>query len=179
MKKWIRWQGLLAFIVITGALAIFWIFFFDGLVRRAIEKTGTLIVGAEVDVNKVDVALSPLGITLNGLQVTNPDAPATNSIECGRIAFTLDGLNLFRRKVIINEMAVESLRFDTPRKRPGTVRVKPPEEKRADDKKTVFGMPLEKPDVKSILQKEQLESLQLIETSKADLQKKLDRALSG
>ena len=72
------------------------------------------IVGAEVDV-KADVKLFPLGITLKELQVTNPDVPETNSFECRHIAFNVDSLNLLRRKVIINEMAVEGMRFDTKR----------------------------------------------------------------
>lgn len=173
MKKWIRWQGLIPFVVLVAVLVLFWVLLFDSLVKRAIEKTGTLIVGAEVDVHGVDVALFPLGITLNGLEVTNPQAPHTNSIECGRIAFTMDGLNLLRRKVIINEMAVERLRFDTPRKRPGFVRRKPAEEKAAaGEQRSLVGMTLRKPDVKEILRNENLESLKLIETARADVRQK-------
>lgn len=171
MTRWIRWQGLVPFVVVAGLLAAFWLLIFDGLVKRAIEKTGTLIVGAEVDVRDVDVSLFPLAITLDGLQVTNPDDPATNSVECGTIAFSLDSLNLLRRKVIIDQMAVEDVRFDTPRKRPGFVRSRL-EEKKGEEKKSVFGLTLEKPDVKKILRNENLESVKLIETAKQEMRNK-------
>ncbi len=171
MTKWIRWQGVIVFVLIAGMLAVFWLLIFDGLVKRTIERTGELIVGAQVDVHDVDVTLVPLAMTLNGLEVTNPEAPATNSVECGRISFSLDSLNLLRRKTIINEMAVEGVRFDTPRKRPG--RVSKREEKKAEEgKETVFGLAIKTPNIKEILQNENLESIKLIETTRADLQKR-------
>ena len=171
MKKWIRWQGLLAFVVVVGSIVALWVLFIDGIVGSLIEKTGTAIVGAEVNV-KADVKLFPLGISLHELQVTNPQAPETNSMECARIAFNLDSLNLLRSKVIINEMAVEGMRFDTKRKSPGKVVQKPVEEKKAGEKKSTFALSMEKPDVNKILQTEKLESIQLIDSTKADLKKK-------
>jgi uncharacterized protein (TIGR03545 family) len=172
MMKWIRWQGLIAFFVVVGALMALWFIFVDGIVETLIEKTGMAIVGAEVDV-KADVNLFPLGITLRELQVTNPETPARNSFECSRIAFNLDSLNLLRRKVIINEMAVEGMRFDTQRKRPGRVSKEAKEQKKAaEEKPSVFGLPVQTPDVKTILKNENLESLKLIEETRSDLEKK-------
>ncbi len=172
MIKWIRWQGLIGFVVVVGAVMALWMLFIDGIVESVIEKTGTAIVSAEVDV-KADVNLFPLGVKLEELQVTNPEAPETNSFECSRIAFNLDTLNLLRSKVIINEMAVEGMRFNTKRKRPGRVTKKAETEKKAaEEKKTLFALPVEIPDIKTILKNESLESVQLIETTKADLQKK-------
>jgi len=62
MKKWIRWQGLIAFIIIGAALAGFWVFYLDTLVKHMIEKAGTAMVGAEVNVRSAKVMLVPLGI---------------------------------------------------------------------------------------------------------------------
>jgi uncharacterized protein (TIGR03545 family) len=172
MIKWIRWQGLIGFVVVVGTLMALWLLFVDGIVKSLIEKTGMAIVGAEVNV-KADVNLFPLGVMLEELQITNPEAPETNSFECSRIAFNLDTLNLLRSKVIINEMAVEGMRFDTKRKRPGRVSKKAEVEKRTgEEKKTLFALPVQIPDIKTILQNENLESVKLIETTKADLQKK-------
>ena len=50
-----------------------------------------------------------------GFQVTDLQDPSRNSIEIGRVAFSLNGLNLLRRKVIIQEMAADGMRFGTPR----------------------------------------------------------------
>ncbi len=173
MKRWIRWPGLIGFTIFVVVTVALWFLLMDTLVRRAVEKAGTALMGAEVDLARAQVTLVPLGVTLSGLQVTDPSAPSTNSIEVLRIAFRLDSLNLFRRKVIIDEMAAEGVRFGTARKRPGKVVVPPPkpqEEKKKESALPSFTMP----DVKKVLQEEKLESPALIEQAQADLKKKSD-----
>ena len=76
MKKWIRWPGLIGFVVVVGIVVALWFLFMDGIVRRTIERGGSTLVGAEVDLARAHVTLIPLGITLSGLQVTDPAAPA-------------------------------------------------------------------------------------------------------
>jgi uncharacterized protein (TIGR03545 family) len=172
MKQWIRWPGLIGFVVVVAVVFALWFLFMDSMVRRVIERTGTALAGAEVDLARANVTLVPLGITLTGLQVTDPTAPATNSFEIGRIAFELDSLNLLRRKVIINEMGVEGVRFGTARKRPGTV-VKPPEKTTPAEGDKATTLPsFSTPDVKKILEEEKLESPALIEQAQADLKKR-------
>lgn len=170
MKKWIRWPGLIGFVVVVGVVIALWFLFLDGIVRRMVEKGGTAIVGAEVDLARAQVTLVPLGITLSGLQVTDPQAPEKNSIEVSRIEFSLDSQNLFRRKVIINEMSAEGMRFGTARKRPGKVVVppKPPEERKKESTLPSFTMP----DVKKVLHEEKFESPAMIEQAQADIKKK-------
>jgi uncharacterized protein (TIGR03545 family) len=171
MKKWIRWPGLIGFVVVVGVVIALWFLFLDGIVRRMVEKGGTAIVGAEVDLAGAHVTLIPPGITLQGLQVTDPQAPEKNSIEIARIAFSLDSLNLFRRKVIINEMSAEEMRFGAARKRPGKVVVPPEKAPAAREKETALPS-FTIPDVKMVLQQEKLESPALIEQAQADLKKK-------
>jgi uncharacterized protein (TIGR03545 family) len=172
MKKWIRWWGFVAFFAVAALLIVFWLFFIDGIVRRVVERTGTAVAGAEVDVDGARLALSPLGISLNGIQVTDPKNPSTNSIEIGRIAFSLDGLDLLRRKVIIQEMSAEGLRFDTERKKPGFVTARA-EKKPVEKKPSAFALPsFEMPDMKKILEKESFGSVKLIDDAKADVQNK-------
>jgi uncharacterized protein (TIGR03545 family) len=120
----VRWQGIILFFAVCALLAALCIIFLNPFTRRTIEKAGTAIVGAEVDLASARVSFSPLGITLSGLQVTNPDAPTTNTFEVGRIAFHMDAPNALRRKVIIEEMSVENVRLNTPRKSPGRVLAK-------------------------------------------------------
>jgi len=120
-SKFVRWQGILIFFVLCALAAGTWLLFVDRYAERAIEKTGTAVIGAKVELDKADVSLSPLGLTLLGLKVTNPNAPMTNAVEVGRVAFHMDGPNALRRKVIIEEMSVEDVRLNTPRKTSGAV----------------------------------------------------------
>lgn len=172
MTKWIRWWGLGAFVVFAAIVGCVWIFFVDGWVKGAIEGAGTKAVGAKVEVDAADLSLFPAGLSLTRLQVTNPKTPMTNAVEVARVTMSLDGLNLFRRKVIVEEMTVEGVRLDTPRTTSGAVQpvsdVSPEEESGMFS----FALPaLEVPDVKNILEKEDLETIRLIEALKGDMQR--------
>jgi len=184
MKKWFRWQGLVVFGVLCGLIFLFWFLLADMLVGRFIEKTGTRVVGAKVELAKADVRLFPLGITLSTLQVTNPDSPMFNAFEVSRIDFSLDTPNLLRRKIIIDTMAVDGLRFNTPRKTSGAVAFRAREKAPSAKPSAKPGLPsLKIPDVNDILAREKLASLdrakQLrteIDAAKIDWQKRLAKA---
>lgn len=172
MTKWIRWWGLGAFVVFAAIVGCVWIFFVDGWVKGAIESAGTKAVGAKVEVDAADLSLFPAGLSLTGLQVTNPKKPMTNAVEVATVTMSLDGLNLFRRKVIVEEMTVEGVRLDTPRTTSGAVQ--PVSDVSPEEETGMFSLALpalEVPDVKNILENEDLETIRLIEALKLDLQR--------
>ena len=111
----IRWWGLGLFVGLVGAMALLWLLVVDGLVKSVIEEEGTAIVGAKVELDTANLTLFPAGVTLTRLQLTNPNSPMTNFVEIARVTMDLDGLQLLRRKVIINEMLVEGVQFGTVR----------------------------------------------------------------
>ena len=93
----------------------------------------------------------------------------TNAVEVARIGMGLDGLNLLQRKVIVEEMSVEGVRLGTPRTTSGAVK---PVTETATEEPGIFSISLpslEVPDVNTILQNEDLETMRLIEELKADL----------
>ncbi len=175
MSAWIRWPGVIAFTVVTVLLAAVWWFLVDGMIERAIEQAGTQAIGAKVELAAADLTLVPLGLTLTGLQITDPDEPMTNAVEAQRISFLMDGLNLLRRKIIVNEMTIAGVRFGTPRKTSGAIGKQEPGVVRKIAK-TKFVLPSAQiPDVKEILAKEELQSLKLAESLRADIQAEQDR----
>lgn len=121
MSQWIRWKGVIPFVLITVALTLFFLLFLDSLVKSIIESKGSDMVGARVETQNVDVHLSPLGISIDGLQVSNPEHPMSNAVEIKQIRFGLAGDKLLMGKVIIEQMDVEQLRFDTPRSKSGAI----------------------------------------------------------
>ena len=177
MKKWLRWQGLIVFGVVSCIILIFWIFLVDTIVKRYIEKAGTKVVGAKVELADADVRLFPPGLTLTNLQVTNPNSPMSNAVEAGRIDFAPDVLNLLKRKIIIDTMAIEGVRFNTSRKASGAVvsreQEKAPSGTQTDSPSAAPGLPsIQIPDIKDILAREKLESLDQAQS----LQKEIDAA---
>ena len=168
MAKWIRWWGLGAFVVVAAILVGVWMFLIDGWVKGVIAKAGTEAVGAQVELDSADLSLFPAGLTLMRLQVTDPKEPMTNAVEIANVTMGLDGLNLLRRKVIVEEMALEGVRLGTPRATSGATR----EVSLQEEESAMFSIDLpslEVPDVKNILEQEDLETIRLIETLKADL----------
>jgi uncharacterized protein (TIGR03545 family) len=169
MKKLIRWQGLIAFIGIVVLLSVFFIVFADKIAKMTIEKTGTMVVGAVVDLDDVDLALFPLGLKIKGLRVTNPDEPMKNAFEIMRADLSLSASNLLWRKILINKMAVDGVKFNTPRKKSGAIKVskksrEPERSKQTEStKEELKGRKLpsfDVKDVKTILKKEKLLTLE-------------------
>lgn len=177
-EGWIRRGGLIAFAAVLGVVLAGWYLFVDQWVESRIEKTGTAIVGAKVELDSVDVGLFPAGLTLNRLQVTDPKEPMTNAVEVGRIAMTFDLLEAIGRKWIINEATIDRVQFGTPRKssgavpgRKGTVFEKAFLKEKLTDTAEWLQLPSAAEfDPKRILEKEDLETMRLVEQVKADLQ---------
>lgn len=157
--KWIRWRGLAAFVVLVAIVSVFWFLLIDRIIERYIEKAGTSIVGAKVELDKADLSLFPLGLTLTGLQVTDPGSPMRNAVEAGRIAFLMDGVNLLLNKVTIDEMTVSGVRLNTPRKSSGEVKKAPVPAGHEEPPFLTFEIPA----VKDVLKKEELESYKVVE----------------
>lgn len=177
MMKWIRWQGVIAFAVVTGLIGAVWYFYIDRWVENYIERWGTLAVGAKVDLDGADVTFLPLGVELSRLQVTNPGEPMENAVEVKRIAFNLEAPQLLLHKTIINEMVMDGMVFGTPRKYSGeakrdinTVIPKAVTDYVAKEMGPVEVPDVEVPDVMQILKQEDLASVRLVET----VQKEID-----
>lgn len=190
MTKWIRWKGLIPFVIIVGLIAAFFVFFIDTLIKWSIEASGTSMVGAKVELQSAKFTFSPLGVRLRSLQVTNPDKPMQNIVDIDNIAFNLDGGNLLLRKVIIEEMTVDNVRLNTNRKTSGAIKKKASSMKKptpgvkqsqsagtgknaaAKEKAQDISMPaFATPDVKQILAREKLKTPELADKFKADTEK--------
>lgn len=172
MKRWIRWSGLGAFAAVAALLACFWLVLVDAMVERVIEKTGSRLVGARVDLESADVRLLPPGLTLHGLQVTNPDEPMRNVVQIKRIAMAIDAAPLLERKIHIDEMAAQGVRFDTERRTSGAMVERKSAEKKAKETGRGVQIPdLQIPDVQEVLSRETLHSLEMAK----ELQTRLDR----
>ncbi len=167
MRKWIRWEGLFAFAVTVALIGVLWYIFVDVWVERAIEKAGTRLVGAKVELESADVSLLPIGLALREIRVTNPHRPVRNAVEIKRVAFGIDGAGLIRRKAIIEEMSLEGVRFDTSRKTSGAL---PGKEKEVEEEKKAFRIPsFELPGVEEVISKEGIGSVALAESIRKEI----------
>jgi len=176
--NWIRWQGLITFVVLLLFVTVAWFLFVDVAVKKIIESKGTKLVKAKVELADADFSIFPLGLSLTGLEVTNPDAPMTNAFQVDHVALSLEGTKLLRRKVVFKEMTLEGVKLNTPRKTSGAIHEKrsriPVVSKEPSEKKVKWPS-FKIPDAKEILQKEKLQSLELIASFREDIQKEKEK----
>jgi len=121
----IRWNAILPFTAILLMIGLYMHFFFDTHLRGAMEWMGYKIVGAEVNINKLETNFFKASLKIRKVEVTNSESPDFNSLEIGDIRFSMLWDALLRGKIVINEVAVEQIAFATPRSHRG--KVKPPE----------------------------------------------------
>lgn len=119
--RYIRWKALLPLSVTLLLIALFMLLFADRALKFAVEAGGTAAVGARVDLARADLGLLDGHVTLEGLQVTDPNAPMTNLVELEELVFDVGVLPALERKVVIDSVAARGMRFGTPRKTSGAI----------------------------------------------------------
>ena len=111
MLKWIRWWGI---IVIAALVLLVWAVSWLA-VKPVLEWVGTKAVGAQVAIDEAHLSWFPLGLSVQGLHVANPDNPQRHWVEAGHINAAIDTYHLLRHSLVADEVSVTGLRFNTPR----------------------------------------------------------------
>ena len=120
-RGWIRKGFVLPLALFVGLGVGAWWLLADWGIHTGVERAGTRIVGATVDVGAVDVDLSDGMFAMTGLQVTNPSAPENNIVEIGEISAAMSTGPLLRAKIAIDSVVVRDIRFNTMRETRGEV----------------------------------------------------------
>jgi len=163
--SWIRWQGLISFLFIVGIIFSLWLLLTGPLLKHSIEKYGTEIVGAKVELNSANISLEPIGVKLKNFRVTNADKPMSNLFEFKKADVSVDFLKLLMGQVVINDLALEGIQFNTPREKSGAIKnqkssLSEPGQETSADQSVASDIKNKVPSVDEILEKEPLLTLQ-------------------
>jgi uncharacterized protein (TIGR03545 family) len=125
--KVFRPSGLIVFLGFLLLAVLAWWLYADRLVEHGVEATGESIVGARVELESASFQPVAGSIRLTGLQVANPDAPMTNLVEAGEILVDLMVGPMLEKKVVVQNLVVTGVRFNTPRETSGALENPDPE----------------------------------------------------
>ncbi|UCF63509.1 MAG: hypothetical protein JSW33_13230, partial [bacterium] len=117
-----RKKGLVFLIGLFGIFMLFFLLLTDRWLENRMESTGSAIVGAKVEFDGVDFSFLKLKMKWDSLRVTNPEDTWRNTFETGKVEFDVDLLPLFSKKYIIENVELQGLRFNTPRKTDGKLK---------------------------------------------------------
>lgn len=121
VKKFIRFKGLIGFCVVMILIITLLYLFAETLVKQGLEQGGGLLLGAEVNVESVELNYSPLIVTVNELQATDAEQPSHNLFSFKQASAGVDLWQYLLGKTIIEQLEVVSLEFMSKRAGKGEV----------------------------------------------------------
>jgi len=117
--KIIRWSFLLTTIIIIALIAILNILFFDKILKKVIISAGQAAVGAKVEIDYLKTSFKNCSVTINGFRAADKNNYFKNLVDIEKIRFDVRFAPLLRKKVVIDEMSLDGLRWQTDRKTSG------------------------------------------------------------
>lgn len=164
-------------ILIIGGLVLF----ADNLIKGAIEKAGTTMWGAKVEVAKVDVGWSPLGVTIKGFTIASKEEEFKNIAEIEKMNVSLLVKPLLEGKINMDNLSGTGLAFGTERESSGFLQKERKEKREKVAQKwksemaywieSIKGRAKEKLDVKSVYDPEKLKSLEALKEAESSFEK--------
>jgi uncharacterized protein (TIGR03545 family) len=114
--KIFRWKAIGPLALFLVLLAILLWLFAEPVARSTTEEASTELLGTEVDVARLDLLPRQASVDLGGLQVADPFEPRRNLVEADRIVLKLNPEALTEKKLVIERLALDGMRFGRARK---------------------------------------------------------------
>jgi len=122
--KVFRWRALGPLLILFVIAAVLWWLFADTIARRETQKVGTQVIGAKVEIQALHLDLAHGKVLIRGLTVASPHEALRNLLQADELVADVDVVPLTEKKLIINRIAANGLRFGTPRETDGRVAAK-------------------------------------------------------
>ena len=115
-KPVLKWVA--GFFVVIFAV---YFLFANTIIKAVLESKLGESYGAEVNIDSFDHSLFPTTVTLKGIALTNPTKPSRNQVFVGDANADVELAPLLSDQVIVNNLNLLNVQFDTERASPGEV----------------------------------------------------------
>ena len=146
-------------------LFLVYFLFANTIIKLVLESKLGESYGAEVDIAEFDHSLFPTTVTLKGIALTNPTKPTHNQVLVGEANADVALAPLLDDEVIVNELNLLDVQFDTERASTGEVYRVPERSLSFDEIKSKAQEAV--PSVDELLERNPLKTTAAIENAKA------------
>jgi uncharacterized protein (TIGR03545 family) len=122
--KLFRWRAIGPLLVLLVIVGVLWWLFADTIARRETQKVGTQLLGARVEIQDLHLDLADGDVTIRGLTIASPHEAFKNLLQADELVADLDVIPLTEKKIVIDRIVANGLRFGTPRETDGRVAAK-------------------------------------------------------
>jgi uncharacterized protein (TIGR03545 family) len=119
-----RWRAIGPLLVLFVIGGVLWWLFADTIARHESQKVGTQLLGARVEIEHLHLDIASGKVLMRGLTIASPHEAFKNLLQADELVADLDVVPLTEKKLIINRVAANGLRFGTPRQTDGRVATK-------------------------------------------------------
>jgi uncharacterized protein (TIGR03545 family) len=116
--KIFRWKAIGPLLLLFAILVVLIWIFAEPVARETTEEASTELLGTQVDVGKLDLHPRQAAVDLRRLQIAHPFVLTRNLIEAEEIRLKLNPEALAEKKLVIEQLNLRGMRFDTQRETP-------------------------------------------------------------
>lgn len=110
-----KWNYLLPRFTLAAIIWFFFAFAFDPLVRSSLISMGQKVTGANVDVLSLQTGFFPPSIKTGSVRIASRSNEQRDLVNFDQLEMKLAGKPLMHRNLIVEEVIISGMEFDTPR----------------------------------------------------------------
>lgn len=115
MEVQMRWSYVIPRLIIIGLIYAFFALGFDPIVRSSLTSSLQSVTGARADIDSLRTGFFPPEIRIGRTELASRRRPGTNLVQFDEFRFRLAGDSLLRRSFVLEEAALNGVRFGTTR----------------------------------------------------------------
>ena len=112
-----RWKAIGPLALVLVILGVLLLVFAEPVAEDTIEEAGTEYLGTQVDIGKLNIIADEASVDLRALEIADPFTLTRNLIEAEEIRLKLNPVALAEKKVVIERLTLQGMRFGSERKK--------------------------------------------------------------